>query len=189
MRLLTVCGEVDPRLGDLLLAAIGTGARQSELLRLRRRDIEPDASRATLEKTKNGTRRAIHFAGLVAEMVARRLEALPADGGAYLFGAPGLELIEPEFPRNAWERARVRAGFPELRFHDCRHVFATIALEAGADLLGLQKLLGHLGPAMTSRYSHLRDAHGSELVSRTIARAFAIPPEPVQGAVSTGFVN
>jgi site-specific recombinase XerD len=41
--------------------------------------------------------------------------------------------------------------------HDLRHTFASIAVQNGASLYEVQKLLGHASSQMTQRYAHLAD--------------------------------
>ncbi|MBP8130465.1 MAG: tyrosine-type recombinase/integrase [Candidatus Hydrogenedentes bacterium] len=41
------------------------------------------------------------------------------------------------------------------RLHDLRHTFASVAVQNGASLYEVQKLLGHSSSVMTQRYSHL----------------------------------
>ena len=53
-----------------------------------------------------------------------------------------------------------------LRFHDLRHTFASWAMQEGATLPELQKLLGHATLAMTMRYAHLAPKHLRAAVSR-----------------------
>jgi integrase len=57
------------------------------------------------------------------------------------------------------------AGFPKvqrdgrtrwyIRFHDCRHSFASHWVLGGGDIFRLQKVLGHKSIQMTQRYAHL----------------------------------
>jgi len=44
-----------------------------------------------------------------------------------------------------------------LRVHDIRHTFATLALQGGASLYDVSKLLGHSDVSMTQRYAHMVD--------------------------------
>jgi site-specific recombinase XerD len=53
-------------------------------------------------------------------------------------------------------RAQARAGVRRQRFHDMRHAFATLLLEAGEEVAVISKMLGHADYSTTvDVYSHL----------------------------------
>jgi integrase len=54
-----------------------------------------------------------------------------------------------------WQRVRARAGLKDVRIHDLRHTFASIALAAGQGLPMIGKLLGHTQVQTTARYAHI----------------------------------
>jgi integrase len=59
----------------------------------------------------------------------------------------------------AWIVARGLAGLDDVRLHDLRHSYASLAAGSGISLQMIGKLLGHKVPATTARYAHLaRDA-------------------------------
>lgn len=60
-------------------------------------------------------------------------------------------------PKKLWDAVRREAGCPDLRMHDLRHSFASVALAAGYTLDQIGELLGHASSSTTKRYAHLID--------------------------------
>lgn len=58
----------------------------------------------------------------------------------------------------AWNRIRRAAGIEDVRVHDLRHSYASIAINAGASLEAIGATLGHKDVRTTLRYAHLKDA-------------------------------
>jgi integrase len=54
-----------------------------------------------------------------------------------------------------WGRIRKAAGLDDVRIHDLRHSYASIAAAAGLSLPVIGRLLGHTKSATTERYAHL----------------------------------
>ena len=61
-----------------------------------------------------------------------------------------------------WQRVRAEADLHDVRLHDLRHSYASIALRHGETLLTIGKLLGHNDPATTLKYTHLVEAQVRE---------------------------
>jgi integrase len=61
-----------------------------------------------------------------------------------------------EFRKAAVERKiALPTGLTEVRIHDLRHAFASVAASSGMGLPIIGKMLGHSQPATTARYAHL----------------------------------
>ncbi len=65
---------------------------------------------------------------------------------------PGARLTDLQPP---WQRIRKRAGIEDVRIHDLRHTFASVAVVNGQGLPMIGKLLGHTQVQTTARYAHL----------------------------------
>jgi hypothetical protein len=58
--------------------------------------------------------------------------------------------------KSAFRRARIKAGFPSVRFHNLRHACASLLIEAGEGLCAVGGVLGHTQVQTTRRYAHLQ---------------------------------
>ena len=54
-----------------------------------------------------------------------------------------------------WRKLRGEAGLRDVRLHDLRHSYASLALQAGETVLTIGRLLGHNKPDTTLKYIHL----------------------------------
>jgi integrase len=56
-----------------------------------------------------------------------------------------------------WRKIRDRAGLSDVRIHDLRHTYASVAVMNGIDPFMLKEILGHKNLSTTLRYAHLSD--------------------------------
>jgi integrase len=165
--------EQDKSCSPWVIAAIRlltfTGARRSEILTLRWEHASEEHECLMLPDSKTG-RKTIH---LNAPALAL-LETIPRiDGNPYVIcgDKPGQHLVNLEKP---WRRIRKTAKLDDVRLHDLRHSFASVAASGGQSLVVIGKMLGHSQPATTVRYAHLADdpvKAASDAVGRHIAAA------------------
>jgi integrase len=73
--------------------------------------------------------------------------------------------------RQAFDRARRKAGMPGLRFHDLRHTGQTLAAATGATVKDLMRRLGHASPVASYRYLHAVDGRDAEIATALSALA------------------
>ena len=133
-----------------------TGVRCGEALSLEWRDVDLDRGVAFLPKTKSGRSRQVILNDLARDILRDMLERRVGDHPFVFPGIrPGTHMTEP---RRVFERVKAEAKLDDLRAHDLRHTFASVAVQNGASLYEVQKLLGHSSSSMTQRYSHLNDA-------------------------------
>ncbi len=56
-----------------------------------------------------------------------------------------------------WQRLRKKAGLDDVRIHDLRHTYASVAVSGGMPIQMVGRLLGHSQMQTTLRYAHLAD--------------------------------
>ena len=145
----------NPSLRAIILCALHTGMRKSEILTLRWEDVDLENNIITIEHTNTKTKRTRRIPinqTLRAILIEKRLKS---GGSDYVFlSEVGKPYKFHDSLKGAFERACKKAGIQGLRFHDLRHTAATRMIEAGASIVAVSRILGHSDIKMTMRYSH-----------------------------------
>jgi len=141
----------EPHLKPILVVALNTGMRFSEIMNLEWNHTDFTAKRIRVEKTKSGKVRFINInAPLLSELVQLKAKA---QSPRYLF--PNPKTAKPfTLVRRSFSTACRRASIQGLRFHDLRHTFATRLIQNGVDIETVRSLLGHFSIVVTQRYTH-----------------------------------
>ena len=169
----------NPYLHDIVILAISTGARKSELLELEWKNVQFDREAIILEETKNGERRYLPLKSLALEIMKDIYEARNPDC-PYVFPSEmvkkdlktGKLIYQPIDIRTAWENAVETAQIKDFRFHDLRHTAASFLAMNGATLAEIAEILGHKTLQMVKRYAHLSEAHTSKVVESMNKKIF-----------------
>lgn len=163
-RLLLACKASSwPRLYVLVLMALTTGARKSELTGLRWGDIDLERGEAHVGHTKNGDPRVLPLVPAVVE----QLKPLAGAATMHVFASPRRK-DQPFAFEGKFTQALREAKLRGVTFHTLRHSCASSLARNGATLLEIADLLGHRQLQMTKRYSHLATGHKAALVNRVL---------------------
>jgi len=160
---------IQPRWRMLVLLALWSGLRWGELVALRRSSVDLEDGRLTvsdqLVETATGVslgppktdagRRTVHLPPhLLPELTEHLVRWVgPTDDACLFCGPLGAPLVRRNFTVH-WTRARTEAGLPAVRFHDLRHLSATLAATTGATTRELMARMGHSSPRAALIYQH-----------------------------------
>jgi len=145
------CTSLRDRVIILLLFA--TGLRVSELVSLRKDDVDLE-KRSIRVRGKGGKERVVYFPEALVPLFKAYMEGLP-ESAEYLFPS-----VEGHMHYTTVERivkkAAASAGLKKkVTPHMLRHSFATHSLAMGLDLREIQELLGHSSLSTTQVYAHV----------------------------------
>jgi integrase len=146
-------GVIGPHAAAGLRLALFTGARSGEITAAKWSHVDWDRKLIRLPDSKTNDPRTIHLSDAALEV----LKTLPRVEPYIIAGAkPGESFKNLS---RSWIVARAYAGLDDVRLHDLRHSYASLAAGRGVSLQMIGKLLGHKVQATTQRYAHLaRDA-------------------------------
>jgi integrase len=148
-------------LRQIVVVAVSTGMRRSEILGLRWIDLDLLNKRVMLPQTKNGEGRIVYL-NQAAQSVFQSLpvgtETKPTD--------KVFDGVTPDQVSVTFRRLCKKKGILDFRFHDLRHTAASWMRMQGADIHTVAQLLGHKDLRMAARYQHLSPSFLAEAVGR-----------------------
>ena len=169
-RLLETCQKsMNTALYPIVVLALSTGARKSEIMSLRWRDVDLTEGRAIVYETKNNETKSLPITGKALNLLKEHGKVRRLD----------TELVFPnksgENPINiakAWHTALENAEIEDFRFHDLRHTAASYLAMNGATLAEIAEVLGHKTLEMVKRYAHLSEQHKASVVESMNRKIF-----------------
>ncbi len=152
--------------GALFLTAAFQGLRLGEVLALRVRDVDfgSDALRVMgsvdiregVGTPKSGHGRTVPMIRDVAKALARLLQREHFTGpDDFVFVGETGNHLDGSALRRRYKTAQAQAGLRKIRFHDLRHSFGSIAINAGSTV-EVQAWMGHADGRTTARYLHYK---------------------------------
>jgi integrase len=145
-KILDITGSFELR--TVVVLAVETGMRRSELASLAWEDIDLKKQTAHLPKTKTDVPRTVPL----SKKAVKALKAYGTKTEGRVFELQAASMSQ------AFERAceSHRANVVGLRFHDLRHEATSRLFEKGLNVMEVAAITGHKTLDMLKRYTHLR---------------------------------
>lgn len=174
---------------ELFLLELTTGLRRGELLALQWDDLNLETGELQVTKqvyrtkedglliSKPKTKSSIRTVSLPPTLLNILKEYKESVNSRWMFPAPVKEdsPLDPAYIRTRLHLILEHAQCKQIRFHDLRHTFATIALGNGMDVKTLSAMPGHVSAATTlDIYTHITDdmqRTAAENIDRGIGKA------------------
>ena len=156
---------------ELFYLAVATGMRKGELLALTWDDLDVEHNTITINKTltfnesgyvavppkTKSSNRTIAISEKCTQLLLQYKDkqnvesdiVFPNEHGQYQYACKAPRILH---------KILKKANLPDMRFHDLRHTFATLALENGMDIKTVSHMLGHTDAGFTmNTYMHVTD--------------------------------
>jgi len=125
------------------MLAFESGLRISEVVNVRKEDIDEGLKQIRINMGKNSKDRIVN---------------LPVSWQTHLINHVPIQCKQRALQKafiKACEETGLKNRKPKIHFHSLRHGYATEALRSGVDLYTISKLLGHEDVSTTTIYAHL----------------------------------
>ncbi len=176
-------GHLNPELYSIVVIALSTAMRQSEILGLRWEHINFRTRVAHLPETKNGSKRDVPLSPRAREAITRI--GVKPEGKVFAYTKHGI--------KSTWRFMMQKLSIVNLHFHDLRHEAISRLFELGTlDMMEIAAISGHKSVSMLKRYTHLRanrlvhKLEGNRNKARLAVMRDIVPYPGIVASTSTG---
>ncbi len=157
----------------LFTVAAFTGMRQAELIGLTWDCIDFDEGSIyvyrqlikdkikknyAFSSLKNSKPRKLYPAAVIMDLISAYKQKNLYPKSPFVFNSDNGTHYTHAAVYNSFKKVVRKLGFPDMRFHDLRHTYAVLSLQAGDDIKTLQYNMGHHSAAFTlDVYGHCQD--------------------------------
>jgi integrase len=170
-----------PYLREMILFAINTGLRTSDIFNLQWMEVDIEQRRLKKIVKKSDKPLSLPLNETAFGIIEARLAV---QHGPYVFYSP---MTGDRFKdvKGALLAAVKRAGLPKITWHMFRHTFASRLTRDGVDVVTVKDLLGHSDISTTMRYAHSNDEAKRRAVQklRNSDKTVTVVPRKVKIAV------
>lgn len=149
-----------PIMQSIIIFAIHTGMRCSEIKNLKWSDVFIDNGYLLALNTKNGKSRKL----VITPQMKDILNNMPVLS-EYVFTNPLTRKPYTDF-KTSFKRAVIKSGIPHITFHELRHTTASRLNELGVDLKTIQEYLDHSDIKTTQGYIHKPRKNITDAINR-----------------------
>ena len=173
--LMATCGDrenpIDLRDAALIAILRGAGLRRAEVAALEVRDFDPKTGALEVRRGKGDKDRRVYLPQGAIAFVEAWLEVRGRKTGALLCpirrgGHIEFRSMCADAVLKILRRRAELAGVESFSPHDFRRTFCSDLLDAGVDIVTVQKLAGHASPVTTAKY----DRRGEEAKRRAVQK-------------------
>ncbi len=139
-------------LGEIILFAVETAMRRSEIARMDWSHVDLRHMRVLLPRTKNSHQRTVPLSHTARAVLRNRTRN--REGRVFK--------LQPDSISQAFDRALTRVKMEHLTFHDLRHEAISRLFEKGLNVIEVARISGHKTLSQLGRYTHLDVKHLGE---------------------------
>jgi len=156
---------IEPECRNIVQVALATGARYSDITRLRVHDFDPDNGIVAVHQSKIGGRVAHVILTKNGVELFKRLCAGKAGDDLILRRANGEPFRDSNLQRPMAEACRIAKIKPAVSFHALRHTYASLARMNHVPDAVIAQNLGHVDTRMVVRtYGHIGDDFAKQMI-------------------------
>lgn len=158
----------DRRNHVMILLALNSGLRRSELCNLKVIDIHP--SFLSVINGKGGKDRDVYLDEYTREEISRYVEMRNNQESPYVFTTRKGKITEAYMGNIAMDIRRLSGV--DFSWHKCRHTYAKTLLRNNLDLETIRQMLGHANLSTTQVYSQLDSGEAMERIREKKPKLF-----------------